>query len=116
MYGGGMRQAGILAAGALYALDHNLPRLADDHRRLQLLVKGIQSLSGLECNGEHYPTNIAYAKITDGRTGEEIVAALKGAGILVHALGPYDIRFVTHLDLSDDDIEETIQRLRNVFS
>lgn len=115
MYGGGMRQAGILAAGALYALKHNLPRLCDDHRRLQTLAHALATMPGLRCEPKDFPSNIVFATITDGRSAAEIAERLKATGILVHALSEFQIRFVTHLDLNDEDIEETIHRVGNIF-
>jgi threonine aldolase len=117
MYGGGMRQVGILAAAGLYALEHNLERLKEDHQHLRILVEGLCRVPGLAAEPERYPTNIAYLTVT--RTGMDAPTAaqtLKAAGVLVHATSPTQLRVVTHLDVDRDAILEAIERSRRAFS
>jgi threonine aldolase len=105
-FGGGMRQAGILAAAGIYALEHNIPRLKEDHenaRRLAVLLKQIPGVS-VE---EPVETNIVVFAVTrPGRPAADIVGALKKAGVLINAVGPSAFRAVTHLDVSAGDVEE----------
>ncbi len=112
MYGGGMRQVGILAAAGLYALDHHLEGLAEDHARLRRLASGLAELPGLACDPEAFPTNIAFVEVTGGRAASAVEAALARHGVRVHATGPTTLRFVTHRDLDDADIEAALVRTR----
>jgi len=115
MYGGGMRQAGLLAAAGKYALQHNFERIEKDHLHLQQLAQGLAEVPGLNCQPENHPTNIAYARIENGATAPEMSQVLKEAGVLAHAMGPQDLRFVTHLDIDSNDIEEALHRIKAVF-
>ena len=94
MLGGGMRQAGVLAAAALHALDHHIERLADDHTLAQRLARGLEGLPGLTV--EPPQTNILFADV-QGERAQGLMAHLKARGIL--ATGLYRLRFVTHLDV-----------------
>ena len=110
MVGGGMRQAGILAAAGLYALEHNLPRLAHDHALARILAEGLAPLPGLHIDLATVQSNMVFATMANG--GEEALKGyLREQGILV---GGYStLRFVTHLDLRAKDIicvVETCQR------
>ena len=98
-YGAGMRQAGILAAAGLYALDHHVARLADDHARAARLAHGL----GLD--PVTAPTNIVVVETPDAPA---VAGAAASAGVLVSALGPRVLRMVTHLDVDDDDIERAL--------
>jgi threonine aldolase len=115
MFGGGMRQAGILAAAALYALDHHIERLRDDHENALRLGKRIASLDGLELI-HPVETNIIVFKL-DGSaySPEDFLAVLKARGILAVPFGPSIVRMVTHLDISADDItyvEDVLQDMK----
>ena len=107
MLGGGMRQAGVLAAAALHALDHHVERLADDHALAQRLAQGLQALPGLTI--EPPQTNILFADL-QGERAPGLMAHLKSRGIL--ATGLYRLRFVTHLDVDADDVDRTITAMR----
>ena len=114
-WGGAMRQSGYLAAGALYALNHNRDRLADDHRRVKMLFDGIKELelSGYPV-GTELPeiwTNIIYFKVPHG---DQVAEALKSEGILVNHLGHGKLRAVTHMHIDDNDIGTTILALRRI--
>ena len=106
-FGGAMRQAGILAAAALYAVEHNVERLADDHRRARTLAEG---LAGIPVFSVEQPeTNIVMVDVTDDAfTASALAASLEEEGVLLHALGPRRIRAVTHLELDDADIERAL--------
>lgn len=95
--GGGMRQVGILAAAGLHALDHHLERLAEDHAHARLLAEAC----GADPEGVH--TNIV---VVDHDDAPGFVARAKDAGVLVSAVGPRTVRFVTHLDVTRADAEE----------
>jgi threonine aldolase len=99
--GGGMRQAGIIAAGALYALDHHIDRLAEDHEKARLLANAIRETPGLTLDPDIVETNIVIFKIAPQLgTAAEFVARLKDEGILLYDVGRYRIRAVTHLDVT----------------
>ncbi len=108
--GGGMRQAGILAAAGLYALDHHVDRLAQDHEHARLLAKGLAGLPGLSV----WPpdTNIVIFEIERGPDAEALCRGLHARGVLASPAGagtaPRQVRMVTHLGISRHDIERTV--------
>jgi threonine aldolase len=104
-YGGAMRQAGILAAGALYALDRNLDRLADDHENAALLAGHLLEVAGLSLI-HPVQTNIVIADVSGlGLTGLRATEALGAEGVLCGAASPTTIRFVTHLDVDRTQVK-----------
>ncbi len=107
MLGGGMRQAGVLAAAVQHALDHHVERLADDHTHAQALAEGLQGLPGVTV---HTPqTNIVFVDVPPERA-VGLVDRLRAAGVL--CTGLYRLRLVTHLDVSADDIRRATAVLR----
>ena len=96
MWGGAMRQAGIIAAGALYALDHHVERLADDHALARELAGGLAAVPGVALDPAAVTTNIVVFGVDDAPA---LVAALRDAGVKMGALGPRTVRAVTHLDV-----------------
>lgn len=109
MLGGGMRQAGLLAAAALHALDHNLDRLADDHANARLLAERLSELPGLSVNLEKVQTNIVMVDLATWLpAAPDAVAALKAAGVLCLGIGPRRLRLVTHLDVDRADCERAV--------
>ena len=104
MLGGGMRQAGVLAAAGLYALDHHVARLADDHRSARVFADGLANVKGLRALAPQ--TNIVMVDL-DGddrdHPADRLAARAKEAGVLLSAFGPRRLRAVTHLDVSADD-------------
>src|SRR3954470_1049200 len=113
--GGGMRQAGVLAAAALYALDHHLDRLADDHRNARTIAQGIADTPGLRLAPPDPQTNILFVEVDPGRgTARDLQAALKERGVLVNATAPTRIRIVTHLDVSSAQAERAAEVFRRV--
>ena len=103
--GGAMRQAGIVAAGALYALEHHVDRLADDHRRARRLAEGLAELDGVTLDPTTVETNIVIFEVVDAPA---FCAALAGEGVRMGALGPRRVRAVTHLDVDDAGIERAL--------
>jgi threonine aldolase len=114
MWGGGMRQAGILAAGALYALRHHRHRMAEDHANARKLAEGLARIKGVELATFPPETNIVRFK-TPGRNAPSLVTALKERQVLVFDTGPDSVRAVTHLDVTTADIERAIEALAQVM-
>ena len=112
-----MRQAGIIAAGALHALEQHRDRLADDHNNAQRLRDGCESCSPLSIRGNRVDTNIVICEVDqDWTTADKLAAALYEQGVRCFAIGPQAIRFVTHLNVNTAQIESAckiIQRLTN---
>src|SRR5436305_657201 len=89
LFGGGMRQAGIMAAGCLYALDHQLERLADDHRNARIIAEAIADTPGFHLEPAEVDTNLVWFRVDpDVGNAKDITARLKEEGVLVHASGP----------------------------
>jgi threonine aldolase len=108
MLGGGMRQAGILAAAGLFALAHNVARLAEDHDNAARLARGLSEL-GLEV--DPWPeTNIVFVRVRQGAA--DLARALRARGVLVNAVADDRLRAVTHLDVSADDVADALARVR----
>jgi threonine aldolase len=111
-YGAGMRQAGILAAACHYALDNNLPLLKNDHQRAKSIANAIYAVAPKIIDPGTVETNIVGLDITSMKiTASDLSAQLKEKGILSSALTPKYLRLVTHLDLTDSDIETVNQVL-----
>lgn len=110
MFGGGMRQAGILAAAGLYALEHHVERLADDHARAARLAKGLAEVPGVGVPRAP-ETNMVLCEIERAPLA---IDALRHEGVLCGAVGPRAIRLVTHLDIDDAAIETTISAFARV--
>jgi len=111
MLGGGMRQAGVLAAAVQHALDHQIDRLADDHANARRLAEGLQGLPGVQC--ELPQTNIVFVDVAPERA-QGVVERARAQGVLFTGL--YKLRLVTHLDVSAADIERAIGVLRQILS
>src|SRR5919197_1271365 len=108
-FGGAMRQAGIVAAAALYALDHHVDRIADDHARARRLGEGLAA-AGLKVDLEQVETNFVQIEVGTDRAGA--IDRLKDHGVLVSTtVHPTVVRAVTHLDISDDDVETAIDAI-----
>jgi threonine aldolase len=113
MFGGGFRQAGIIAAGALYAVENNRDRLGEDHTHARWFAEAIDGLPGLEVNLDAVQTNIVFFDVPDAL---RFAAALREAGADTLSAGPNRIRAVFHLDVSEDDTRRAIRILREVAS
>lgn len=111
MAGGGMRQVGLLAAAAHYALDNHLVRLAQDHILAQRLAAGLAGIDGLQVRSAH--TNIVFVDVDGGR-GADLLAYLKAHGVL--ATGLIGLRFVTHLDVDAVGIDYAVACVREFFA
>jgi threonine aldolase len=110
--GGSMRQAGICAAACVFALDHHVDRLADDHANARTLARGLSQIAGMEVQGPE--TNLVFFRPDNaGVSGEKMVAALRQRGVLL-AIMDGRIRACTHLDVSADMIEETVGLVREI--
>ena len=114
--GGAMRQAGIIAAGALYAVEHHFDRLADDHRNARQLAEALAELPGLSIDLNSVQTNILFMEVEASVCpAQEAEEKLRQKDVLVLALGPSRIRAVTHLDIPDGGIEKAISGFKEVF-
>jgi threonine aldolase len=111
MAGGGLRQAGFLAAAAHHALDHQVDRLADDHALAQRLAQGLHGIEGLTVRSAQ--TNIVFVDVADGR-GPALLAFLETQGVL--ATGLIGLRFVTHLNVDAAGIEHAMASVRRFFA
>ena len=107
MLGGGMRQAGVLAAAVLHALDHHIDRLAEDHANARRLADGLQGLPGVQC--EMPQTNIVFVDVAPERA-HGVVDRARAQGVL--CTGLYRLRLVTHLDVSRADVDRAIDVMR----
>ncbi len=114
MFGGGMRQIGILAAAGLYALDHHIERLAEDHHRAKILAETCRDLGVLENDIAWTQTNIVLLAFPSGNTGE-MELKFKSAGLLVSVVNDHRIRLVTHLDFDDQQMRRSIEILNKVL-
>ena len=115
LLGGGMRQAGVLAAAGLVALEETPPQLPEDHANARRLAAGIAELPGVEIDAERVVTNIIIFDVTGTRrAADEICARLAERNVLASGFGP-SIRMVTHYDVSRADIEAALAALREVI-
>ncbi len=116
MLGGGMRQIGILAAAALYALEFNVERLAEDHLHAKLLAQTIEQLPGFSVNAVQVETNIIVFDVAkSGLSVAEVLRRLKAQGVLMVDFGATQVRAVTSLEVNRADIEKTITILQHLF-
>jgi threonine aldolase len=114
-FGGGLRQAGVLAAAALYALTHHRDRLIEDHANARRLAEGLALLPGLIVQPHDVETNMVFLQVTS-LPAPELERRLASKGVSVIARGPDSIRAVTHLDVSPADIQAAIDIFRQVLS
>jgi threonine aldolase len=116
MFGGAMRQSGILAAGGLYALDHNVARLREDHANARLIAGRLAGLAGIVLDLATVQTNIVIFRLGDGLPDAATIASrAREAGVLVSALGPRIVRAVTHLDVSAEQCRGAADRLAAII-
>lgn len=115
MLGGSMRQSGVLAGAALYALEHNYLRLADDHEHARVLARHINTIGGLSCDASTIDTNMVYFDVDpNAGTAPALCAKLEAAGVRVLAESPTRIRAVCHLGVTRADVEEAGRRIAGV--
>ena len=116
-WGGALRQAGILGAAALYALEHHVERLAEDHANAQLLARELAGLPGVSLDPAAVETNIVFFDVAGtGRSAAQLCASLRDRGVEMGAFGETVIRAVTHLDVSRDDVERAVAALGAVIA
>lgn len=115
LLGGGMRQAGIIAAGALFGLRHHLRRIGEDHANARRLAEALRGSQRLQTQPSRVETNIVLAYVRDGTPAQVLVAEMAAAGVLCSHLDQQTLRFVTHLDVSIDDIAVVVERLQPVL-
>ncbi|MCP5519971.1 MAG: aminotransferase class I/II-fold pyridoxal phosphate-dependent enzyme [Verrucomicrobiales bacterium] len=115
MFGGGMRQAGVLAAAALHAVEHHRERLAEDHANARRLAEGLATLPAVKLDLATVETNIVIFDV-HGVTAADFAAGLEKAGVRLLAIGAQRLRAVTHLHITAADIEETVNRAKAAFS
>lgn len=108
-FGGGMRQSGILAAGALFALEHHRARLPEDHKHARLLAEGLAGLEGVKLDLSNLETNMVWFEVT---SAPKIVERLRQQNVRMLAIGPQTIRAVTHLMTDREDIQRAIKAVR----
>jgi threonine aldolase len=113
--GGAMRQAGIIAAGGIYALRHHVKRLAEDHANARRLAEGLANLPGVKLDPATVETNLVFFDFTGTIDASTAVQGLLARGVRMGALGPRTIRAVTHLDVTAGAIDKTLAAAREVF-
>ena len=114
--GGAMRQAGIIAAGGVYALRHHVKRLADDHANARRLAEGLAALPGVSLDASTVETNIVFFELTGELTASAFVDCLVARGVRMGALGPHTVRAVTHLDVDAAGIERALGAARALLA
>ena len=116
MFGGGMRQAGVIAAAGIYALENNISRLDDDHKRANKLASAINEMDKFSVNIEGVQTNMVYIEINGNLNANQIVEKLAEHDVHVLALGDNLLRAVTHIHITDEDINKSINAFKTISS
>ena len=117
VFGGGWRQGGILAAAAVYALEHNVDRLAEDHANAKIIARAIADVPGFRLNVDDVETNLIWFEMrADYLTAEEVKDRLAENGVLIGSLGPRLARAVTHLDCSRHQAGRAADIIRRIFT
>jgi threonine aldolase len=117
MLGGGMRQAGIIAAAGIVALERMVERLGEDHANARRLAEGLAKLPGLRVDLSSVQTNIVILRVDRGPAAtDELVRGCAARKVNVHAMGPAAIRCVTHKDVDGDDITRALDAFRELTS
>jgi len=117
MFGGGMRQVGILTAAGIYALEHNISRLAKDHDNAKKLAGALHGIKGVTINPEEVETNIVVFGVQkSGMSAHTVIEHMTRRGVLMLPISQTQIRAVTHLDVSAEDIDQAIERIDQVLS
>jgi threonine aldolase len=113
-----MRQAGIIAAGGLFALKNHLDRIEEDHRKAKELAQGLSQIDGVILMNEIPPTNMVYVRFIDqvSLRPKEIVKKLMEQEILVGRESEHQFRLVTHLGISDEDIKRVVEAFKQVMT
>ncbi len=116
--GGGMRQAGVIAAAGIVALESMVERLSEDHRRARLLAEGLKEIPGIELTKGSPNTNMVFFRLASDAslTQAELIASLKERGFLTMAPGKGEIRLVTHHDINEEDIDAFLKAMREILA
>jgi threonine aldolase len=114
--GGAMRQAGIIAAACLYALDHHVDRLAEDHANARHLAEGLARIPGVAIDPGSVETNIVWFEVEGPISAAEVSSALRERDVLIGSYGQRRMRAVTHLDVGRADIEAALRTLARILS
>ena len=113
MFGGGMRQSGVIAAAGLYALENNVDRLHDDHKRARRLAEAVNEIDGLSVNLDTVQSNIVFIGIEKGKT-QEVIGALSKQGVEILGIDDSTVRAVFHLHITDEDVEKAIEAFTQI--
>jgi threonine aldolase len=117
MLGGAMRQSGIFAAAGLFAIEHNMARLAEDHANARLIAERLAQCPGVELDLASVQTNILVFHLRDANADSaRIVGAARDKGVLLFAFGPRTLRLVTHLDVTREECRQAADTLYEVIS
>jgi threonine aldolase len=114
MWGGGMRQVGLLAAAAHYAVEHHWPKLEEDHRRAKALAQTIAECDQLSIDPKTVETNILIFDV-EGMSATDAVAKLADTGVMMVPFGPQTLRATFHHHIQDDDLTYTQEQLQKLF-
>nr|WP_310820748.1 GntG family PLP-dependent aldolase [Stratiformator vulcanicus] len=107
LFGGALRQSGIIAGAALFALDHHIDRLSEDHANARLMADQIAAMPGLRCDPATVETNILFFELdSEIGTPQQLATAVRERGVVMMPAGPRTIRVCTHLDVTRDDIKQ----------
>ena len=115
MLGGGMRQAGVLAAAGLVALEEMVDRLADDHRNARRLAEGLQGLPGIAIDLARVETNMVFGDCQAPLTAAAFIERCREAGVLLDQASLYRWRMVTHRGVTADDVDYAIDAVRRLY-
>ncbi|HXG38042.1 MAG TPA: low-specificity L-threonine aldolase [Bacteroidota bacterium] len=114
--GGGMRQAGILAAGALYALEHNIERLREDHEKAKVFAREVSTIPGFEVDVEAVQSNIVMIEVTKtGNTPAQLLETLRSRGVLLTEMSHTAIRAVMHMDVTMEEVQEAAAVMKSAL-
>jgi threonine aldolase len=117
VFGGGMRQVGILAAAGIYALEHHVSRLADDHAHAKLLAQLLHAIPSVAVDVQSVETNMVMFQVPQSpKSTEQLLGDCREAGVLLNAIGDRSFRAVTHLDVNHEDMESAGQVFTRVFA
>lgn len=117
IFGGGMRQAGVLAAAALYAVEKNIDRLKDDHEKARVFAAEMGRVKGFSLDMETVQTNIVIIDVSaTKKTPAKVLSMLRSKGVLLTEAGPTTIRAVTHMDVSMDQVQQGASTIQKLFS
>ena len=113
LFGGALRQTGIVAASAIYALENHVDRLTEDHANAQQLALGLASIDGIRIEPERVKTNLVFFEIEPGcGLAIQLAGALKEQGVLTGPMGGQRLRAVTHMDVTASDISSAVNSVR----